>query len=56
MNSGKICSPEGGSDFLCILFYPADFTQLVREEVIEAAQRIDEFKRVKCQVRAGLRG
>ena len=48
--SGIIYLPEGGSDFLCILFYPADFTQLVREEVIEAAHRIDEFKRVKCQV------
>ena len=51
LNSRVICSsPEGGSDFLCILFYPADFTQLVREEVIEAAHRIDEFRRAKCQV------
>ena len=42
---------DTGVDFICILFYPADFTQLVREEVIEASQRMDEFKRVKCRVR-----
>ena len=41
---------ESGVDFLCILFYPADFTQLVREEVIEAAKKVDDFKGVKCQV------
>ena len=45
----------GGGDFLCILFYPADFTQLVREEVIEAAHKIDDFKSVKCQVRKSYR-
>ena len=41
----------GQSDFICVLFYPADFTQLVREEIIEAERRVDDFKSAKCQVK-----
>ena len=51
---GEFLGPgEDKADSLAIMFYPADFSPLAREEILEIMDMEEQLKEARCQVRSG---
>jgi alkyl hydroperoxide reductase subunit AhpC len=47
----EFLSGDNEKEFVAVLFYPADFTQMAREEIVEATNLYEELIEANCQVR-----